>query len=434
MSTTAPALPASVQAEAEQAERLAQQGQTAAAARLYERVLAVVPDYSRALSFFAMQAYLAGDLPRARDWIERASRGQPRVALIEANRALILRAMGDADGALAAFEAALALDPDFVPARLDAAALLEAMGRRRDANAHYRAALARLPPAEALPPALRERVEHAQRALAEEEQELERWLQARLAPLQSQLDEESRARFDECYQILRGRQKPMLPRPGFMYFPKLPPLTFYPRQQFPWAEQIEAATDAIRAELQSVLAEHDERFMPYVQKHDVAPGSVWEPLNFRHDWDVFFLYNQGERVEKHCQACPATVAALDALPLVRIPGRGPTAFFSRLRPGTHIPPHHGATNTRLIVHLPLIVPPGCGFRVGNDVREWRPGELLIFDDTIEHEAWNHGDQTRVVLIFDIWNPFLTEAERELVTAVTAAMAEYYPDRQHVTDP
>jgi aspartyl/asparaginyl beta-hydroxylase (cupin superfamily) len=74
-------------------------------------------------------------------------------------------------------------------------------------------------------------------------------------------------------------------------------------------------------------------------------------------------------------------------------------------------------NSRLICHLPLIVPPKCAFRVGNEVREWREGELLIFDDTIEHEAWNDSERDRVVLIFDIWRPELSERERQEVAAL-----------------
>ena len=87
-------------------------------------------------------------------------------------------------------------------------------------------------------------------------------------------------------------------------------------------------------------------------------------------------------------------------------------------PRTHIPPHTGVTNTRLTVHLPLIVPPNCGFRVGSETREWVPGKAWVFDDTIEHEAWNRSDAPRAVLIFDIWNPILTAAERDLVRAAT----------------
>ena len=72
-----------------------------------------------------------------------------------------------------------------------------------------------------------------------------------------------------------------------------------------------------------------------------------------------------------------------------------------LAPHTRIPAPTGVTNARLIVHAPLIVPQGCGFRVGNETRAWEPGKPFVFDDTIEHEAWNDSDQTRVVLIFDI---------------------------------
>jgi aspartyl/asparaginyl beta-hydroxylase (cupin superfamily) len=81
-------------------------------------------------------------------------------------------------------------------------------------------------------------------------------------------------------------------------------------------------------------------------------------------------------------------------------------------------------NARLICHLPLIVPPGCGFRVGNEVRAWEPGKLLIFDDTIEHEAWNDSGEDRILLIFDVWRPELTLEERRAVTAVFEAIDSY----------
>ena len=92
-------------------------------------------------------------------------------------------------------------------------------------------------------------------------------------------------------------------------------------------------------------------------------------------------------------------------------------MFSILKPRTRIPPHTGTSNTRVTVHLPLIVPPGCRFRVGADTREWREGEAWAFDDTIEHEAWNDSDQPRAILIIDAWNPLLTEAEREVVRRI-----------------
>ena len=71
---------------------------------------------------------------------------------------------------------------------------------------------------------------------------------------------------------------------------------------------------------------------------------------------------------------------------------------------------------------PLVVPPACGFRVGNEVREWDEGRLIIFDDTIEHEAWNESDRDRVVLIFDIWRPELSAQERREVAALFSEWA------------
>jgi aspartyl/asparaginyl beta-hydroxylase (cupin superfamily) len=107
--------------------------------------------------------------------------------------------------------------------------------------------------------------------------------------------------------------------------------------------------------------------------------------------------------------------------------------FSILDAKTRIPPHTGVSNTRLIVHLPLVVPPGCGFRCGGTTREWTPGKAFVFDDTIEHEAWNDGDEPRAVMIFDIWSPYLGEAERELVRRATVAVGEYYGTRAYRED-
>jgi aspartate beta-hydroxylase len=95
-------------------------------------------------------------------------------------------------------------------------------------------------------------------------------------------------------------------------------------------------------------------------------------------------------------------------------------MFSVLDARTSIPAHTGSTNTRLVLHLPLLLPGPARFRVGNVTRSWRMGEAWVFDDTIEHEAWNDADEPRAILIFDVWNPFLSEAERSLVSAMMTA--------------
>ena len=138
------------------------------------------------------------------------------------------------------------------------------------------------------------------------------------------------------------------------------------------------------------------------------------------DWSALFLCENGRVDEQLIARCPKTWEAVNQAPLARIPGWGPTVMFSLLKAGARIEPHTGMFNTRLVCHLPLIVPPKCIFRVGNEVREWREGKLFIFDDTIEHEAWNDSGEDRVVLIFDVWRPELSARERDELTALLSS--------------
>jgi aspartyl/asparaginyl beta-hydroxylase (cupin superfamily) len=215
------------------------------------------------------------------------------------------------------------------------------------------------------------------------------------------------------------------PQPTLMYFPRLPALEFYERADFPWLEAFEAATDQIRAELLQCLADDADQVVPYVDYPAGAPLNQWRELNRSRRWGAYYLIKGGVGVEAHLRRCPKTAALLATAPLARVPGEAPNAFFSILEPRTRIPPHTGVSNTRLVVHVPLVIPAGCGFRVGSETREWRPGEAWVFDDTIEHEAWNGSEEPRAILILDTWNPLLTDAERDLVSVATAALNEYY---------
>jgi aspartyl/asparaginyl beta-hydroxylase (cupin superfamily) len=150
-------------------------------------------------------------------------------------------------------------------------------------------------------------------------------------------------------------------------------------------------------------------------------------LNNSPRWSALHLYKLGQRVEENAARCPLTMRALAGAPQPDQPGRTPAAMFSLLKPRTRIPAHNGVTNSRLVTHLPLIVPEGCGFRVGGETRKWVPGKAWVFDDTIEHEAWNESDRLRVVLIFDIWHPDLTPPERAMITAMMAGMNAFVGD-------
>jgi aspartyl/asparaginyl beta-hydroxylase (cupin superfamily) len=159
-----------------------------------------------------------------------------------------------------------------------------------------------------------------------------------------------------------------------------------------------------------------------------VPVNQWGELNHSPRWSSFFLWKDGVRQEGACAVCPETAALLARQPMADQPGFAPTAMFSALEARTRIPPHTGSSNTRLLVHLPLILPGPAAFRVGNETRPWRLGEAWVFDDTIEHEAWNDADELRVILIFDVWNPFLEPEERVLISALMRARNDFYAGR------
>jgi len=231
---------------------------------------------------------------------------------------------------------------------------------------------------------------------------------------------------DRCLDLLTGKRSRYNSQPTFMYFPEIPTVEFFDRAEFPWLDAVEAAADEIRTELTTVLVTDRAGLEPYISYPEKGvPLDQWKELNKSRRWSAYFLWNQGAPQPAHLARCPRTAEVLRSVPQCDVPRRGPTAFFSILDAGTHIPPHTGVTNTRAIVHLPLIVPPDCSLRVGGETREWAPGKAWVFDDTIEHEAWNRSDTPRGVLIFDIWNPYLSAAERDLIRAASDVVGTYY---------
>jgi aspartyl/asparaginyl beta-hydroxylase (cupin superfamily) len=222
-----------------------------------------------------------------------------------------------------------------------------------------------------------------------------------------------------------GKRRTYNSQPTWMYFPELPAIEFFERSDFPWLDAVEAVTPEIRAELLRVMVADRDGLQPYIDFPDSMPVDQFRELNRSRAWSAYFLWNQGEAIAGHIARCPVSARMLEATPRCRVERRAPTAFFSILDPNTRIPAHTGVTNTRCTVHLPLVVPPDCGFRVGSTTREWMPGQAWIFDDTIEHEAWNLSDTPRAILIFDVWNPLLTAAERDMIKTATEIYAQYY---------
>jgi len=225
----------------------------------------------------------------------------------------------------------------------------------------------------------------------------------------------------EALAILRGEAPIQLQQPTSFYFPGLPQRPFYDREEFQWAAQLEARTEAIGQELDALLRSQAE-FEPYVAADADRSGGTAPNAHLAGDasWSAYHLLKGGQPVEGHAEHFPKTLAALDLAPMPRVAGRAPMALFSLLKPGAHIRPHHGLFNFRLICHLPLVVPPDCALRVGNRQRPWRTGELLIFDDSMEHEAWNRSDRQRIILLFEVWRPEIGQADREALTLLLEA--------------
>jgi aspartate beta-hydroxylase len=400
-------------------------GRVQEADRLVRQAEAEAPRHPLVLNETARRLLLSGDAAGARALLEQALTQDPSHAPIWLNLAVALRGLKLADEEMAAIDKVLTLEPRNLRAMLQKASLQELQGKQRAAAMTYRYVLQSVPVGSPPPQSLRPLFQYALQFVAANDRELENFLEERLKDLRTQHADQPLQRFDRCLQTLLRKQPVYRPQPSFMYFPRLPALEFYERSDFPWLDSIEAATDAIRAELISVLQEGPAALSPYVDIPAGMPLDQWRELNHSRRWGVYYLWQEGVAIPEHIARFPRTVAALEAWPRCEVQGCSPTAVFSILDAKTRIPAHTGVSNTRLIVHLPLIVPPGCGFRVGAERREWQPGKAFVFDDTFEHEAWNDSDAPRAVLILDIWSPHVTAAEREMVSKVTADVGEFY---------
>ncbi len=368
----------------------------------------------------AVQAMAAGDMKGAHaTLLEALGRDRGNIPLW-LNLAVVRRQLGDADGAFAALREVLKLDNRNFPALLMQAALLDRLGRRVDAANAYGIALVQAPPDAQLDAPTRQAVVRAREVHGRYVGELGHFVRERAADARDQCTVPERRRIESFIDTTLRTRRRFQQEPMEYYYPGLPPIEFYERAEFPWLEEFEAATDAVRRELGRILVEDEKGFSPYIQYEDHLPLDQWRELNKSPRWSAFHFYDKGRPVAERCARAPETMRAVRRLPQPDVDLRSPTAMFSVLQPKTRIPPHTGVANFRLVVHLPLVLPPGCGFRVGGEQREWRIGEAWVFDDTIEHEAWNESDETRIILICDIWSPRLSPEERAAIRSVIAA--------------
>ncbi len=292
-------------------------------------------------------------------------------------------------------------------------------GDDRASVSFYRMGLRRAAELPQLPGDLPERIGRAEAAIAAAETKFESQLDGVLS--ERGIGTVPR-RFAEALAIASGKQPVYLQQPTSFYFPGLPQTPWYPRNRFPWVAEIERAVPEMRAEIERVLAD-EQGVEPYVQEEARRASRGHSLLNDA-SWSAFHLFKNGKRVEENAARCPLIMRLLELLPIPHIKRRSPMALISILKPGTHIPPHHGMINTRLICHIPLVVPNGCRLRVGAETRDVIEGRAMIFDDSFEHEAWNDGDAVRAVLLFEIWRPEISEDEKIALTAMFEAVTGY----------
>jgi len=368
----------------------------------------------------ADKAVAARDFARAVSLLEQAVAISPADRTLWMRIAAIRRGAGDASAALDAVHKVLAIAPRDFTALLMRASLLQKL-ELPGAGEAWGHALAQKPERD-LPEQLTPVIAEAEEKYAEWQAKKEAALKERMADAEQQASEEERKRIHRFRSNAVRRTRPYHSEPTDFQFPELTEREFHPRRMFPWLEKLEAATEEVTAELRAVMAAERAELVPYVQFEEHVPMDQWRPLNRNPDWTAIHLVQHGRVNGANARHCPRTMALLEGLPQPDIPGASPNAMFSLLAPKTRIPPHVGISNTRLVCHLPLIVPEGCWFRVGAETRLWKTGEAFVFDDTMEHEAANPSDELRVVFIFDVWHPDLSPTERAAVAALISSSA------------
>ena len=408
----------------------AQQLRFDVANRLYQEALEhdSAPARLEAARYFASRAFASGAWAEAVRFCRMALEIDATASQGWLNLGVACRAAGDDAEALRAFAQAIRLDNNNYTAALCVGELLEATDRDGAAMAYFRAILQAQTKGswrnrETTPASLAARIVHAMDFV---DAARERIFSRVLEPLVDRFGASEMARVRKCLAIYLKKIAPDFSdprqRPKFLFFPDLPTPAFFPRALFPWIEELEANTDAIRREMLAVLAAGQgiEPFHEYGQLRSLVSSELGDG-----GWDAFFFYRHGKRFDENCASCPVTARSLEALPRAMIRDHAPEILFSVLRPKAHILPHRGVTNARIVAHLPLLIPPDCALNViGDPPHVWREGEVMVFDDTFEHEAWNRSASLRVILLMDLWNPGLSEAERLGVTQLVEMIGDF----------
>ncbi len=395
-------------------QRASRAGRRDQARSHFEAVLAIDSEEPNARNWLGADALALGDASAAVTHFEITCKREPRERSHWINLASAHRQLGDANRERAALEQALGIDQTDLLALIRMAELHERLGEETPAAGRWNAVLALSASINDPAPEFVAILTHAKQYVGEQQQKLVDAVDRELADQLSEASARDRRRMRAAADAWLGRRPIYTNHCEGLHYPFLPADEYFDREHFAWLGELEAATGAILAELEAILADPETGLTPYISLPPGVPASKWSGLDKSLDWGAFHLWKEGERFDQACARAPQTAALVESLPLCHIKGRAPNVFFSILKAGSHIPAHTGVTNVRSVVHLPLIVPEGCEFRVGGETRAWVHGDAFAFDDTIEHEAWNRSERDRAVLIIDVWNPYLSEHERAMI--------------------
>lgn len=377
------------------------------------------PDCAEAWLLLSELAGGRGDTARAHECVDAAARHAPGVAAVALQRAQLQLAAGEPQDAVDTLADLLGRQPKQYVAWLLLGQAFAVAGQQELAlrawsqGLRHGQAAGQLMNLASTPPAFRPVI---QQIIAQVNDKLYSPVFEAFGQMRTRFGIDEMARLEHALAVYVGARQdaPKNPhqQPKFLFFPGLPEGPYHDPFLHPWTGRLVESFDAIRAEALAVLEadagiEEFLQFAPGQSRDGYLGGAGSKP-----SWDAFFFYRHGKRYDDNHARCPATSKLLDSIELCEVAGQAPEVCFSVLQPGTDILAHHGVTNTRLVMHLPLVVPPGCALNVkGGGEHVWREREPMMFDDTFEHEAWNRSDRQRIILLMDCWNPHLTEVER-----------------------
>lgn len=422
-----------IDAQVVQAELHMQRGEVLQAELVYRRVLDASPGHKAAARALSQLALLRGDSARAAELLSELVRAHPNDAQLALDHAVALAQAERLREAIAVVEASLAFNPKHFPSWLLLGHIREAEGDSMGAlRAWYQAVTGaqregHWKDQSSTPPNLLEPVVHAIERVRAGRREL---LFDVYETLRAQHGASALQRVDRALSgyLKEWDSTPVdsRQRPRFFFFSDLPNTPYLDPYLQPWAKRLEASFAAIREEAIRVWTE-GQRLQDFLELSDSARledylrGDGVTPA-----WEAFFFYRHGHRFDANHSLCPRTSEVLESIELCRIEEQAPEICFSVLKPRSHIMPHYGVTNVRLVMHLPLLVPPDCALNL-IDVGEhhWQEGKLMMFDDTFQHEAWNRSDETRIVLLMDCWNPHLTGVEQLAVKQLIEMISRFH---------